>query len=163
MIFICCCQHRADIFSLVCWVKQDLTTEETEALAAIRRKKRLMLAEHRAKKKTADNKPVVPRKHDTARQFTSCRMGRHLSSLGLDPSAAMERIRSRSASRKGRKRDRSEGGDEDAMDVDQQSNKKMRAHSRSLSRPHMEALPGKLYLVWNIRKSFLFVMCTRLV
>jgi len=122
---------------------EDMTTEETEALAAIRRKKRLMLAEHRAKKKTADNKPVVPRKHDTTRQFTSGRMGRHLSSLGLDPSAAMERIRSRSASRKGRKRERSEGGDEDAMDVDQQSNKKMRAHSRSLSRPHMEALPGE--------------------
>lgn len=120
---------------------QELTAEETEALLAIRRKKKQILEEHRLKKSTADNKPVMPRKHDHNRQFNTGRMGRHLSSLGLDPGAAVERIRSKS--RLGRKRERSAGGGDDyAMDIDQQPTKKMRARSRSLSRPHTEALPG---------------------
>ncbi|CAM6009240.1 unnamed protein product [Sphagnum balticum] len=123
---------------------QELTAEETEALLAIRRKKKQILEEHRLKKSTADNKPVMPRKHDHNRQFNTGRMGRHLSSLGLDPGAAVERIRSKS--RLGRKRERSAGGGDDyAMDIDQQPTKKMRARSRSLSRPHTEALPGEGY------------------
>ena len=125
--------------------KQDLTPEEAEALAAIRRKKRLMLAEHRAKKKTADNKPVVPRRHDVERQFNTSRMGRHLSNLGLDPTAAVNRARSRSAAgTKSRKRDRSEGTGGDDMEVDEQAMKRMRSRTRSLSRPHKEALPGNV-------------------
>lgn len=139
------------------YLLQEMTIEETEALAAIRRRKRLMLQEHRLKKTTADNKPVMPRKHDHDRQFNTGRMGRHLSSLGLDPSAAVARIRSRSASRKGRKRDRSEGGNDDAMDVDQHPNKRLRSRSRSLSRPHMEALPGiLLFQAWQPNGLALF-------
>jgi len=114
-----------------------------------------MLAEHRAKKKTADNKPVVPRRHDVERQFTTSRMGRHLSSLGLDPSAAVNRARSRSAAgTRSRKRDRSEGAGGDEMEVDEQAQKRIRSKTRSLSRPHKEALPGivflrtRLALVW---------------
>ncbi|CAM6036719.1 unnamed protein product [Sphagnum compactum] len=123
---------------------QELTAEETEALLAIRRKKKQILEEHRLKKSTADNKPVMPRKHDHNHQFNTGRMGRHLSSLGLDSGAAVERIRSKS--RLGRKRERSAGvGDDYAMDIDQQPTKKMRAQSRSLSRPHTEALPGEGY------------------
>jgi len=123
---------------------QDLTPEEAEALAAIRRKKRLMLAEHRAKKKTADNKPVMPRRHDVERQFNTSRMGRHLSSLGLDPNAAVNRARSRSAAgTRSRKRDRSEGTGGDDMEVDEQAQKRIRSKTRSLSRPHKEALPGE--------------------
>ncbi|XP_024362296.1 nucleolar GTP-binding protein 1 [Physcomitrium patens] len=123
---------------------QDLTPEEAEALAAIRRKKKLMLAEHRAKKKTADNKPVVPRRHDVERQFNTSRMGRHLSSLGLDPTAAVNRARSRSAAgTRSRKRERSEAAGGDDMEVDEQANKRMRSRTRSLSRPHKEALPGE--------------------
>jgi nucleolar GTP-binding protein len=104
-----------------------------------------MLAEHRAKKKTADNKPVVPRRHDIERQFNTSRMGRHLSSLGLDPTAAVNRARSKSANgTRSRKRDRSEGTGGDDMEVDEQSMKKMRSRPRSLSRPHKEALPGNV-------------------
>lgn len=143
-------------------ITQDLTPEEAEALAAIRRKKKLMLAEHRAKKKTADNKPVVPRRHDVERQFNTSRMGRHLSSLGLDPTAAVNRARSRSAAgTRSRKRERSEAAGGDDMEVDEQANKRMRSRTRSLSRPHKEALPGKAssnHLVILLEPAYTFVI-----
>jgi nucleolar GTP-binding protein len=78
-------------------------------------------------------------------------MGRQLSSLGIDPTSAINRARSKS---RGRKRDRSVGGDtdgEDHMDVDnERSNKKMRLRSvsrpRSRSRPPTkELIPGEGY------------------
>ncbi|CAM8927255.1 unnamed protein product [Rhodiola kirilowii] len=127
---------------------QALTPEEQEALAAIRKKKSLLVKEHRIKKSTAESRPTVPRKFDKERKFTSERMGRQLSALGIDPSAAIDRARSKS---RGRKRERSVGGDdEDKMDIDQQSNKKqrMRSHSRSMSRmsrPPTEFQPGEGY------------------
>lgn len=143
-------------------ITQDLTPEEAEALAAIRRKKKLMLAEHRAKKKTTDNKPVVPRRHDVERQFNTSRMGRHLSSLGLDPTAAVNRARSRSAAgTRSRKRERSEAAGGDDMEVDEQANKRMRSRTRSLSRPHKEALPGKAssnHLVILLEPAYTFVI-----
>ncbi|XP_057523286.1 nucleolar GTP-binding protein 1-like [Amaranthus tricolor] len=125
----------------------ELTPEEKEALAAIRKKKSLLIQEHRLKKSTAGNNPIVPRKFDKDRKFTTERMGRQLSKLGLDPSAAIERARSKS---RGRKRQRSPdmGGDEDTMDMDiEQSNKKQRtlsrSRSRSKSRPPTEVIPGE--------------------
>jgi nucleolar GTP-binding protein len=123
--------------------EEDLNAEEHQALAAIRMKKRKLLEEHRRKKRAADNNPVMPRKHDRDGEFTTGRIGRHLTSLGLDPSAAIERVRSRSVSRRGRKRERSvsEGGD--AMDIDQPNKRlKSRSRSRSTVRPIEEVLPG---------------------
>ncbi|KAG6557806.1 hypothetical protein Mapa_000573 [Marchantia paleacea] len=123
--------------------EDELGPEEMEALAAIRKKKKSLLEEHRRKKRTADNNPVIPRKHDRDQEFTAGRMGRHLSSLGLDPTLALERARSRSVSRCGRKRGRSavsEGGDD--MDVDQPS-KRLRSRSRSTTRPLSEVRPGE--------------------
>ncbi|XP_008790583.2 nucleolar GTP-binding protein 1-like [Phoenix dactylifera] len=128
---------------------KDLTPEEQEALAEIRRKKSLLIQEHRMKKSTAESRPIVPRKFDKDRKFTSARMGRQLSSLGLDPTAAINRTRSRSVSRRGRKRERSLGREDgDAMDLDdEQSNKKLRtrsrSRSRSRSRPPGEVTPGE--------------------
>lgn len=125
-----------------------LTPEEKEALAAIRKKKRMLVEEHRIKKSTADSRPVVPRKFDKDRQFTTDRMGRHLSNLGLDPSAAIERARSRSVSQRGRKRERSNGMEEnvDAMDVDQPNKRRrMLSRSRSTTRPPGEVMPGEGY------------------
>lgn len=125
-----------------------LTPEENEALAAIRKKKRMLVEEHRIKKSTADSRPVVPRKFDKDRQFTTDRMGRHLSNLGLDPSAAIERARSRSVSQRGRKRERSNGMEEnvDAMDVDQPNKRRrMLSRSRSTTRPPGEVMPGEGY------------------
>lgn len=126
---------------------EELTPEEREALAEIRRKKSLLIQEHRLKKSTAGRRPIVPRKFDKDRKFTSERMGRQLTKLGLDPSAAIGRARSQS---RGRKRQRSPeaGGEGDAMDMDgEQSNKKLRAmsrsRSRSRSRPPSEVVPGE--------------------
>ncbi|XP_028774029.1 nucleolar GTP-binding protein 1 [Neltuma alba] len=130
----------------------ELTPEEQEALAAIRKKKSLLIQEHRKKKSTAESRPVVPRKHDKDRKFTTERMGRQLSSLGLDPSLAIDRARSRSVSRRGRKRERSPEGrgadGADVMDIDVDSSSKKqrtrsRSRSRSVSRPPTEFVPGE--------------------
>ncbi|KAM7490448.1 hypothetical protein LguiA_033369 [Lonicera macranthoides] len=124
----------------------DLTQEEKEALAEIRKKKSLLIQQHRIKKSTAESRPTVPRKFDKDKQFTSKRMGRQLKSIGLDPRLAIERARSKS---RGRKRERSIDRD-DTMDVDgEQSNKKRLrtsiSRSRSVSRPPHEIVPGEGY------------------
>ncbi|XP_068662794.1 nucleolar GTP-binding protein 1-like [Aristolochia californica] len=131
----------------------ELGPEELEALAEIRKKKSLLIQEHRIKKSTAESRPTIPRKFDKDRKYTSKRMGRQLSSLGLDPSAAVGRARSVS---RGRKRERSpvRRDDVESMDIDNdQSNKKMRMRSRSISmprsrsrsRPPGEVVPGEGY------------------
>ncbi|RHN39333.1 putative nucleolar GTP-binding protein [Medicago truncatula] len=127
----------------------ELTPEQQEALAEIRRKKSILIQQHRIKKSTAESRPTVSRKFDKDRQFTTERMGRQLSSLGLDPSMAINRMRSRSASRKGRKRERSPEGRNDGMDIDDDTpSKKQRlsrslSRSRSVSRPPHEVVPGE--------------------
>ncbi|KAH0451538.1 hypothetical protein IEQ34_018837 [Dendrobium chrysotoxum] len=128
---------------------KELTPEEREALAEIRKKKSLLIQEHRIKKSTAESRPTIPRKFDKDRKFTTERMGRQLSSLGLDPSSAIYRARSRSVSRKGRKRDRSfarDADDAEAMDIDDEHKSKklrLRSRSRSRSRPPGEVIPGE--------------------
>ncbi|KAF3777573.1 Nucleolar GTP-binding protein 1 [Nymphaea thermarum] len=129
----------------------ELTEEEQKVLAEIRKKKSLLIREHRMKKSTAESKSIVPRKFNKDRKFTAGRMGRELSKLGMDPSAAVNRARSRSVTRRGRKRERSgaPGGDggADAVDVYvDQPNKKLRLRDRSRSRsrpPFGEIVPGE--------------------
>ncbi|KAJ3687577.1 hypothetical protein LUZ61_017241 [Rhynchospora tenuis] len=131
----------------------NMTPEEREALNEIRKRKKALIQEHRIKKSTAESRPIVPRKFDKDRQFTTERMGRQLSGLGLDPSKAIERARSRSVSR-GRKRERSvaaDGAGDDGMEIDNDgkgSNKKLRLRSVSRSRsrsraPVEEVIPGE--------------------
>ncbi|CAN6579737.1 unnamed protein product [Malus baccata var. baccata] len=126
-----------------------LTPEEQKTLAAIRNKKSLRYSQHRMKKSTAESRPIVPRKFDKDRVFTTKRMRRQLSKLGIDPTRAIERARSRSVSR-GRKRGRSvdrgdtDGGDD--MDVDTPNKKQRmlsRSRPRSRSRPPIEVVPGE--------------------
>ncbi|PRQ32928.1 putative nucleolar GTP-binding protein [Rosa chinensis] len=129
----------------------ELTPEEQKTLAQIRKKKSLLIQQHRIKKSTAESRPTVPRKFDKDREFTTKRMGRQLSELGIDPSKAIDRARSRSVSARGRKRERSvdkgdtEGGGVMDMDVDT-PNKKLRSmsrpRSRSRSRPPTDVVPG---------------------
>ena len=112
-----------------------------------RHKKRVLVEEHRLKKVTGGHKPIMPRKADRDRKFTVKRMERHLSALGMDPTAAAGRARSRSVSRvdRGRKRDRSEApGTAMAMEVEGETRamKRLKSRSRSRSRP-VEALPGE--------------------
>ncbi|KAL5081569.1 hypothetical protein RYX36_009990 [Vicia faba] len=127
----------------------ELTPEQQEALTEIRRKKNLLIQQHRIKKSTAESRPIVARKFDKDNQFTMERMGRQLSSLGLDPSLAVNRMRSRSVSRKGRKRERSSDGRSDEMDIDgvtpskKQRLSRSRSRSRSVSRPPHEVVPGE--------------------
>ncbi|KAK7341638.1 hypothetical protein VNO80_24575 [Phaseolus coccineus] len=130
----------------------ELTPEQQEALAEIRKKKSLLIQQHRIKKSNAENRPTVPRKFDKDKQFTSERMGRQLSSLGLDPTLAIKRMRSRSVSTRGRKRDRSperSADGQDGMDIDGDTpSKKQRlsrslSRSRSMSRPPHEVVPGE--------------------
>lgn len=115
--------------------------------ALCRHKKRLLVEEHRLKKATGGHKPIMPRKADRDRLFTVKRMERQLSSLGMDPTAAVGRARSRSASRvdRGRKRERSEAPGV-AMEVEGETRamKRLKSRSRSRSRP-VEALPGEGY------------------
>lgn len=61
---------------------EQLTPAEREALAEIRRKKSVLIQEHRMKKTTAGNRPIVPRKFDKDKKFTTERMGRQLTKLG---------------------------------------------------------------------------------
>ncbi|CAN0916697.1 Nucleolar GTP-binding protein 1 [Linum grandiflorum] len=128
---------------------EELTPEEKEALSKIRRKKNSLIQEHRLKKTTAQNNPIVPRKFDKDRKFTSQRMGRQLASVGIDPSRAIERSRSRSVARVGRKRERSVGAEgDDAMDVDASNKKKLRLRSRSssrMTRAITDVVPGDGY------------------
>ncbi|KAJ1417954.1 P-loop containing nucleoside triphosphate hydrolase [Sesbania bispinosa] len=131
----------------------ELTPEQQEALAEIRKKKSLLIQQHRMKKSTAESRPTVPRKFDKDKQFTSERMGRQLSSLGLDPTLAIKRMRSTSATRRGRKRERSpetrntDGGDGMDIDGDTPSKKqclsRSRSRSRSVPRLPNEVVPGE--------------------
>ncbi|CAI9092842.1 OLC1v1028183C1 [Oldenlandia corymbosa var. corymbosa] len=128
----------------------ELTPEQQELLAQIRKKKSLLIQQHRMKKATGGRRPTVPRLFDKDRQFTSGRMGRELSRVGIDPSLAINRARDKS---RGRKRERSsERGDDNAMDVDGgQLRKKLRrsidtsrsSRSRSRSRNPNEVVPGE--------------------
>ncbi|KAL6205035.1 hypothetical protein ACLB2K_022300 [Fragaria x ananassa] len=125
----------------------ELTPEEQKALAEIRKKKSLLIRQHRIKKSTAESRPTVPRKFDKDREFTSKRMGRQLSALGIDPSMAINRARSRSVSMRGRKRERSvKDGNGSGSDMEDTPNKKLRSmsrpHSRSRSRPPTDVVPG---------------------
>ena len=129
----------------------ELTPEEQKTLAEIRKKKSIFIPQHIIKKSTAESRPIVPRKFDKDREFTTKRMGRQLTKLGIVPTMAINRAQSRSVSR-GRKRERSvDRGDTDgvdAMDKDVGApNKKQRmlsrSCSRSRSRPPTEVVPGE--------------------
>ncbi|KAF6157339.1 hypothetical protein GIB67_004277 [Kingdonia uniflora] len=132
---------------------EELNPEEKKALAKIRQKKKNLITQHRIKKSTAESRSMVPRKHDKDRKFTSERMGRQLREVGLNPTLAINRARSKSASRMGQKRGRSVvRGDDDAMEIDDDKLKKKQrrsvsmSRSRSMSRPPPGALvPGDGY------------------
>ncbi|KAK8918943.1 Nucleolar GTP-binding protein 1 [Platanthera zijinensis] len=83
-----------------------MKSKKRKVLAEIRQRKSSLIQEHKIKKSTAESRPAVPRKFDKDRKFTTSRMGRHLSGLGLDPSAAIDRARSRSLSLGGDERGR---------------------------------------------------------
>lgn len=114
----------------------ELTEEQAADLAAIRARKKQVVAAHRLKKSTAGNRSVLPAKHGTRGQLVITAMRSSLGALGIDTSAAEARARERSQSR-GRKRGRSEGADEAMADAAEELPAKKRVHSsksRSMSR-----------------------------
>ncbi|BBH02951.1 Nucleolar GTP-binding protein [Prunus dulcis] len=119
----------------------ELTPEEQKTLFEIRKKKSLLVQQHRIKKSTAESRPTGVYNKEN---------GRQLSKLGLDPTKAINRARSRSVSTRGRKRERSLDRDDtdggDAMDVDTPNKKQCmlsRSRLRSRSRPPTEVVPGE--------------------
>ncbi|KAH9291791.1 hypothetical protein KI387_043022, partial [Taxus chinensis] len=74
----------------------DLSQKEKEYLDAIRKNKKMFIEEHKFNKITAKCSPIVPRNVDKDREYNLNRMGRHLSSLGLDPSVVIQRSWNRS-------------------------------------------------------------------
>lgn len=96
----------------------ELTPQQQEVLALIRKKKSLLIQQHRMKKRIAESRPIIPRKFDKDKKFTTERLGRQLSSLGLDLILAIKRMCNTSTSRGGRKRERSADGREDGMDIE---------------------------------------------
>lgn len=84
----------------------ELTEEQAADLAAIRAKKKQIVAAHRIKKASAGNRPVMPAsKKAAAGKLQSSALRHSLAALGIDTAAAEARLRSRSQSR-GRKRSR---------------------------------------------------------
>lgn len=128
---------------------EDLTPEEQAELQAIRDRKIKIVAAHRRKKSAANNHAMLPHKADKERTATTQNMKVALERMGLDASSAVERARSRSVSRAGRKRVRSAGPTD--MDIDTEAVETVppkRIHSgrsRSMSRGRSVSLaaPGK--------------------
>ncbi|KAK9939689.1 hypothetical protein M0R45_016378 [Rubus argutus] len=141
----------------------ELTPEEQKALAEIRQKKSFLIQQHRIKKSTAESRPTVPRKFDKDREFTSKRMGRQLSTLGIDPAMAINRARSRSVSRRGRKRERSlDKGDTDGagvvdMDDSSQKSKALDKARKSVKNRNKNARRGEAdRVIPNLKPKHLF-------
>jgi len=113
----------------------ELTAEETKALKKIRAKKAQIIIDHRKKKAKGQGQAHISRKHNTERRINSRRMREELGGMGVDASAAIERTRGRSQTRRGKKR----ALDDDDVDMDdRQDRSKSRSKSRSavLGRTH---------------------------
>ncbi|KAI8110703.1 hypothetical protein M9435_002377 [Picochlorum sp. BPE23] len=127
--------------------EEHLTPEEAETLAAIRSRKAKLVSEHRRKRKTGTNAAIVPRLADTERSRTAARMKDELSSMGLDPTAAINRARSQSRGRELRKK-RARSQSASVANVADRTEVRVRSSkSRSMSRGRALSLaepePGK--------------------
>lgn len=140
--------HQAEMAGVM--DTDELTEEQAADLAAIRARKKQIVAGHRLKKASASNRPVMPAKHN-AGKLQAAKLRAQLGGMGIDTSAAEARLRERSQSR-GRKRSRSEapGGDGDAEMADAEGTTPKRIHSsksRAMSRGRSASLaapsPGR--------------------
>jgi len=106
--------------------EDDLTQEEKVLVKKIRTKKKQLVIEHRRKKAKGQGSAHISRKHDTEGRINSRRMRKELGEMGVDAGAAIERVRGRSVTRRGKKRALKDM-DEDMADAE-------RVPSRSKSR-----------------------------
>ncbi len=129
----------------------ELTEEQLELLHQIREKKALIKQKHEMLGGKGD-RPVLPKKFNKDVDQNVDRFEKELTDLGLDPSKAVQRLRSRSRSqsekRESRKRTRSvdsmELEEADTMDTDDRATKvkRLKAISRSRSRSKTPAQEG---------------------
>jgi len=84
----------------------ELDEDQWATVRAIRERRKLTVSKYRSEKGTT-NHPYMPKKVEAERKNLS-EFESHLLELGINPTQAVERIRSRSSSRVGRKRTRSE-------------------------------------------------------
>jgi nucleolar GTP-binding protein len=82
---------------------EELTEEQQADLAAIRTRKAAIIREHRQKKGSGNNRPVMPAKAGAGGTLNTGTLRSRLGGMGLDPEAAIARARSQS---RGRKRSR---------------------------------------------------------
>mmetsp|Transcript_15912 Transcript_15912/g.38733 ORF Transcript_15912/g.38733 Transcript_15912/m.38733 type:complete len:677 (+) Transcript_15912:327-2357(+) len=129
--------------------EEEMSDGEQEMLAEVRVRRATLVNEHRRKKSTANNYPVIPRTVDAERTTNTRRMKESLGAMGLDPSLAIARARERSASRVGRKRARDDDDEMDGGEEGEEGEDKPRAHSsksRSVSvarrTEHADKSPG---------------------
>ncbi|GAX80932.1 hypothetical protein CEUSTIGMA_g8367.t1 [Chlamydomonas eustigma] len=124
---------------------EDLTEDQAADLAAIRQRKKQLVASHRLKKGSANNQAVLQKRASAEGKLTTENMKKSLGALGIDTSLAVERARSQSRGRK-RERSLSVARSEAAGDGDQEmedGSAKKRIHSsksRSLSRGRSHSL-----------------------
>ncbi|CAD7695287.1 unnamed protein product [Ostreobium quekettii] len=117
----------------------ELTAEERSLLEDIRARKAKIIADHRRAKAVADNRGVIPKKHNTDGSLNTSGMRRSLERMGMDPSLAVERARRQS---RGRSADRSRNAssraagaeDEEMEDVPEAMKRVHSTKSRSMSR-----------------------------
>jgi len=116
----------------------ELDDEEVELLEKIREKKGQLILQSRLER--GHNHPPVPHKFDPEGDKTIERFESSMRELGIDPTNATERIRSRSVStsRIGRKRERSQSGGENNIDDENKSRKLSK--SRTPVPPHAMGL-----------------------
>ncbi|GLT95047.1 hypothetical protein SLE2022_127520 [Rubroshorea leprosula] len=121
----------------------DLTPEDQKALTEIRKKKSSLIQQHRIKNSTAESRPIIPRKFDKDGEFTTKRMGRQLSQLGLNPSLAVARIRSKTRGQKrGRSLDRRDSDGEGFKDSKQKV-KALKLGKNSFRKRNKDARKGE--------------------
>jgi len=127
-----------------------LTEEQLELVKQIREKKALIKLNH----EMLGDKQTLPKKYNKDADHNVGRFEKELTSLGIDPSKAVDRLRTRSRSqtekREARKRSRSTDGmeveeDKDMMDTEENRPKKLQralSASRSRSRSKTPAQEG---------------------
>eukprot|EP00879_Flechtneria_rotunda_P017790 GHRR01018649.1.p1 GENE.GHRR01018649.1~~GHRR01018649.1.p1 ORF type:complete len:588 (+),score=193.65 GHRR01018649.1:154-1917(+) len=96
-------QHQQEMATVM--DTDELTEDQAADLAAIRARKKQIITAHRLRKSSAGNRPVLPAKVGATGKLQAKKLRSALRAMGIDTSAAEQRIRERSQSR-GRKRSR---------------------------------------------------------
>jgi len=112
--------------------ESDLDEEQISTVKAIRERRKLVVQKYRESKGTS-NHIGVPKKFDSERKNLS-EFESHLVELGIDPSQVAERLRSRSASRVGRKRTRSESTAMENGEIVKKRKERSQSHSQTPAR-----------------------------